>query len=51
MSYASLSQFKAAVGITDTTDDAALQNVLDATDTPEGLAAIILRTVRARLPQ
>ena len=33
MSYASLSQFKAAVGITDTTDDAALQNVLDATDT------------------
>ena len=33
MSYASLAQFKAAVGITDTTDDAALQNVLDATDT------------------
>lgn len=33
MSYASLSQFKAAVGITDNTDDAALQNVLDATDT------------------
>ena len=33
MSYASLAQFKAAVGITDSTDDAALQNVLDATDT------------------
>jgi len=33
MSYATLAQFKAAVGITDTTDDAALQNVLDATDT------------------
>lgn len=33
MSYASLSQFKAAVGISDSTDDAALQNVLDATDT------------------
>jgi hypothetical protein len=33
MSYASLSQFKAAVGITDSTDDTALQNVLDATDT------------------
>lgn len=33
MSYATLSQFKAAVGITDNTDDAALQNVLDATDT------------------
>lgn len=33
MSYATLSQFKAAVGITDSTDDAALQNVLDATDT------------------
>ena len=33
MSYASLAQFKAAVGITDSTDDTALQNVLDATDT------------------
>lgn len=33
MSYASLSEFKAAVGITDSTDDTALQNVLDATDT------------------
>ena len=33
MSYATLSQFKAAVGITDSTDDTALQNVLDATDT------------------
>jgi hypothetical protein len=33
MSYATLAQFKAAVGITDTTDDSALQNVLDATDT------------------
>jgi hypothetical protein len=33
MSYASLSEFKAAVGITDTTDDSALQAVLDATDT------------------
>jgi hypothetical protein len=33
MSYASLSEFKAAVGITDNTDDTALQNVLDATDT------------------
>jgi hypothetical protein len=33
MSYATLAQFKAAVGITDTTDDTALQNVLDATDT------------------
>jgi hypothetical protein len=33
MSYASLSEFKAAVGITDTTDDGALQAVLDATDT------------------
>ena len=33
MSYATLAQFKAAVGITDSTDDAALQNVLDATDT------------------
>jgi hypothetical protein len=33
MSYATLSEFKAAVGITDTTDDTALQSVLDATDT------------------
>jgi hypothetical protein len=33
MSYATLAEFKAAVGITDTTDDAALQSVLDATDT------------------
>ena len=33
MSYATLSEFKAAVGITDSTDDAALQSVLDATDT------------------
>ena len=33
MSYATLAQFKAAVGITDSTDDGALQNVLDATDT------------------
>jgi len=33
MSYATLAQFKAAVGITDSTDDSALQNVLDATDT------------------
>ena len=33
MSYATLAQFKAAVGITDNTDDSALQNVLDATDT------------------
>jgi len=33
MSYASLAQFKAAVQITDSTDDIALQNVLDATDT------------------
>lgn len=33
MSYATLAQFKAAVGITDTTDDSALQAVLDATDT------------------
>lgn len=33
MSYASLAQFKAAVGITDSTDDSALQAVLDATDT------------------
>jgi hypothetical protein len=33
MSYATLAEFKAAVGITDSTDDTALQNVLDATDT------------------
>lgn len=33
MSYATLAQFKAAVGITDSTDDTPLQNVLDATDT------------------
>jgi len=33
MSYATLAQFKAAVGITDDTDNTALQNVLDATDT------------------
>ena len=33
MSYATLAEFKAAVGITDRTDDAALQSVLDATDT------------------
>jgi hypothetical protein len=33
MSYATLAQFKAAVGITDSTDDSALQSVLDATDT------------------
>jgi hypothetical protein len=33
MSYATLSEFKAAVGITDTVDDSALQAVLDATDT------------------
>ncbi len=33
MSYASLAEFKAAVGITDSTDDGALQSVLDATDT------------------
>ena len=33
MSYATLAKFKAAVGITDTTDDTALQAVLDATDT------------------
>ena len=33
MSYASLAQFKQAVGISDSTDDTALQNVLDATDT------------------
>jgi len=33
MSYATLAEFKAAVGITDSTDDSALQAVLDATDT------------------
>lgn len=33
MSYATLSEFKAAVNITDSTDDSALQSVLDATDT------------------
>jgi hypothetical protein len=33
MSYATLAEFKAAVGITDTADDGALQAVLDATDT------------------
>ena len=33
MSYATLAEFKAAFGITDSTDDAALQSVLDATDT------------------
>ena len=33
MSYALLSEFKQAVGISDSTDDAALQSVLDATDT------------------
>ncbi|NBS93333.1 MAG: hypothetical protein EBT27_06340 [Betaproteobacteria bacterium] len=33
MSYALLSEFKAAVNITDSTDDSALQSVLDATDT------------------
>jgi hypothetical protein len=33
MSYASLSEYKQAVGISDSTDDSALQNVLDATDT------------------
>ena len=32
MSYATLAEFKSAVGITDSTDDAALQSVLDATD-------------------
>ncbi len=39
MSYATLSEFKAAVGITDTTDDTALQSVLDATDTLIDLTA------------
>ena len=33
MSYATLAEFKAAVGITDGADDGALQSVLDATDT------------------
>ena len=33
MSYASLAMFKASVGIADSQDDIALQNVLDATDT------------------
>lgn len=32
MSYATLAEFKSAVGITDSTDDSALQSVLDATD-------------------
>jgi hypothetical protein len=32
MSYASLSEFKSAIGITDSTDDTPLQSVLDATD-------------------
>ena len=32
MSYASLAEFKSAVGITDSADDTALQSVLDATD-------------------
>ena len=32
MSYASLAEFKASVGITDSADDTALQSVLDATD-------------------
>jgi hypothetical protein len=32
MSYASLSEFKSAIGITDNTDDTPLQSVLDATD-------------------
>lgn len=33
MSYASLAMFKASVGIADSQDDIAIQNVLDATDT------------------
>jgi hypothetical protein len=33
MSYATLAEFKEAVGITDNTDNTALQSVLDATDT------------------
>jgi hypothetical protein len=32
MSYATLAEFKSAIGITDSTDDNALQSVLDATD-------------------
>ena len=32
MSYASLAEFKAAIGISDSSDDTALQSVLDATD-------------------
>ena len=32
MSYATLAEFKSAVGITDSVDDTALQSVLDATD-------------------
>ena len=32
MSYATLAEFKSSLGITDSTDDAALQSVLDATD-------------------
>jgi hypothetical protein len=32
MSYASLSEFKAAIGVTDSVDDTPLQSVLDATD-------------------
>jgi hypothetical protein len=32
MSYATLAEFKSSIGITDSTDDGALQSVLDATD-------------------
>jgi len=32
MSYATLAQFKSAIGITDSVDDTVLQSVLDATD-------------------
>ena len=32
MSYATLAEFKSSIGITDSTDDSALQSVLDATD-------------------
>jgi len=32
MSYATLAEFKSSLGITDSTDDTALQSVLDATD-------------------
>ena len=32
MSYATLAQLKASIGITDSVDDTALQSVLDATD-------------------